>query len=73
MPQIHVVERAFQLARSGQFRNLPEIRLRLHAEGYDGITAHLGGPSIKKQITSLCSSAGAHVAINYVGRGAGAK
>jgi hypothetical protein len=34
------IERAYELAKSGRFRTLTEIRARLRSEGYDDAPAH---------------------------------
>ncbi|GAB7551578.1 hypothetical protein NRB_10760 [Novosphingobium sp. 11B] len=47
------LERAFDLARSGQFRNTRELRLQLTKEGCLDVTSHTEGVSIKKQLGQL--------------------
>lgn len=34
LPHVTTLERAFQLARSGEFDNVQQIKSRLHGEGY---------------------------------------
>jgi hypothetical protein len=51
------LERAFTLARSGEFASVNEIRQRLKAERFDQIEGHLAGPSINKQLRLLCEAA----------------
>lgn len=51
------LERAFQLARSGECASTTEIRLRLKRERYDAVEAHLQGPSITRQLRRLCEEA----------------
>jgi hypothetical protein len=48
------VERAYQLAGSGNCVSLKEIRARLAAEGCSGIRNHLAGPVIRRALTALC-------------------
>ena len=48
-----VIERAYQLARSGECRNLEEIKRRLSREGYDSVSFHLGGKLTKEQLKGL--------------------
>ena len=48
------LERAFTLARSGEYANLNEIRAKLKSEQHDQVDAHLAGPSIKRQLNKLC-------------------
>ena len=51
------LERAFELARSGECANTAEIRQRLKRERYDSVEAHLQGPSINRQLRLLCEEA----------------
>ena len=51
------LERAFELARSGECANPAEIRARLKKERHDQVEAHLQGPSITKQLRLLCDQA----------------
>ena len=51
------IERAFALARSGSCANLHEIRLRLRAERFDQVDAHLAGSAISRQLRELCLEA----------------
>ena len=44
------VERAFELARSGQCDNLPAIVATLKGERHESVDAHLAGPSIRKDL-----------------------
>lgn len=60
MSKVHIVERAFQLARSGTCRGIVEIKNHLRAERYDGIESQLAGASIKKQLSALCVAAEKH-------------
>lgn len=51
------LERAFDLARSGECASVADIRLRLKREGHDQVEAHLRGPAISKQLRLLCEQA----------------
>jgi hypothetical protein len=51
------LERAFELARSGECASTAEIRLRLKRERCDSVDAHLQGPSINRQLRLLCEAA----------------
>ncbi len=53
----NVVERAFELAASGECRTLDEIERRLKADGHEGAAQHLRGGSIRKQLRELCKAA----------------
>ena len=54
-PNITTLERAFQLARSGQCSTLDEIKQRLKAEGYQ--LAQLTGYALNKQLLALMKKA----------------
>jgi hypothetical protein len=49
------LERAFTLARSGEYAGVSEIRTQLKAEGY--AMQQLEGPSLMKQLRDLCLQA----------------
>jgi hypothetical protein len=49
------LERAFQLARSGDHRSIVEIKHRLRAEGYSD--AQLTGATLSRQLRALIRSA----------------
>lgn len=51
------IERAFQLARSGELRTLDELRARLRREQHGSIDQHLSGMSIKAQLKKLMAAA----------------
>ena len=55
--RVPTVERAYQLARSGDFANVAELKARLKAEGYGDADAQLAGPFIRRQLTKLCAAA----------------
>lgn len=52
------IERAYQLAASGECENLMAIKARLNQEGYSNVIAHLTGPSIQSALRKLCAKAG---------------
>ncbi len=54
---LSTLERAFELARSGECANPAEIRTRLKRERFDSVEAHLQGPSITRQLRRLCDEA----------------
>jgi hypothetical protein len=45
------LERAFELARSGDCQNIPELRKRLKAEGHSG--EQVSGPVLIRQLRNL--------------------
>jgi hypothetical protein len=51
------VERAYQLARSGECADLIEVRKRLKAEGYQDERFQLHGLSITSELRKLCEAA----------------
>jgi hypothetical protein len=51
------VERAFQLARSGQCNNVAEIAATLKRERHEAVDAHLAGPSIRQSLRLSCQNA----------------
>ena len=52
---VTALERAFALARSGQYATVTDIRKQLNAEGYDGNQVY--GLSLTKQLNYLISEA----------------
>ena len=52
------VERAFELARSGQCDNLPAIVAALKGERHESVDAHLAGPSIRKDLRKVWEAQG---------------
>lgn len=51
------VERAFELARSGECRTFSDIRRRLKQEGHGDTNRQLDGRFIRDQITSMIAAA----------------
>jgi hypothetical protein len=49
-----VIERAFELARSGDIQQFDEIPPALIGEGYADVHQQLGGATIRKQLRELC-------------------
>ncbi len=52
-----VVERAFELAKSGEYTGIREIRERLSREGYTQDEARLYGRELAKSLLRLCAEA----------------
>ncbi|NBB52971.1 hypothetical protein GVN24_32340 [Rhizobium sp. CRIBSB] len=48
------IERAYQLARSGECRTLSDIKQRLNADGHERIQEHLYGASVSSALRKLC-------------------
>lgn len=57
MDQPTVIERAFALAESGEYRRISDIRRQLKEEQYSAVEAHLAGPFLKRQLMNLCAQA----------------
>jgi hypothetical protein len=51
------IERAYELARSGEFRTVSRIRDRLRAEGYADATAHFSSPTLVADLRRLIAAA----------------
>jgi hypothetical protein len=54
-PTTTALERAFQLARSGDYASVPDIKKRLSAEGYSA--AQVTGGTLAKQLLALIRAA----------------
>lgn len=55
--RLTTLERAFQLAKSGDCASVTQIRERLKKEGYSDWQSHTKGPSIRAQLNALCAAA----------------
>jgi len=53
-PQIPIIERAYQLARSGTCATVSEIKAMLKAEGYAYIEHELAGPALHASLRAAC-------------------
>jgi hypothetical protein len=47
------LERAFELAKSGDCLTISEIRSKLKKEQRDSVDAHLAGPALQRQLRTL--------------------
>jgi hypothetical protein len=52
-PHVTPIERAFQLARSGQCKTTADIQLHLKAEGYSTAQVIMIGPTLMKQLRDV--------------------
>jgi hypothetical protein len=50
-PEPSVIERAFQLARTGQYGSVEDLKRKLRAEGYT--VAAITGPTLLRQLREL--------------------
>ena len=48
--RLTTIERAIQLAKSGEFARIGEIRLALRREGFPGVDGHLSGLGVRRQV-----------------------
>jgi hypothetical protein len=55
--RLTTVERAYQLAESGEFANVGEIKRRLTTEGYSDVQGQLYGSTITSALKKLCDKA----------------
>lgn len=55
--RLTTVERAYQLAESGEFANVGEIKRRLSTEGYSDVQGQLYGSTITSALKKLCDKA----------------
>ncbi|MDB5699753.1 MAG: hypothetical protein JWN69_2557 [Alphaproteobacteria bacterium] len=53
-----LLERAFELARTGNCRTVDELRSELKREGFDNntILSNIAGPAIRKQLAALIAA-----------------
>jgi hypothetical protein len=52
-----VVERAFEIAKSGKVANIPDLRKQLTVEGYSNNAQFLAGRSLSNQLTRMIAEA----------------
>ncbi len=63
MTQIHIIERAFQLADQSGHETFNDIRIALTAEGYGrAVLTHLDGVSIRQQLRARIAARPAEAA-----------
>ena len=56
-PQVPLIERAYQLADSGEFESVLHICYRLHREGYTEISLHFEGSMLRTDLRRRCDRA----------------
>lgn len=54
----HPLERAFELAKSGKYRDIMDLESQLKQENYLGVSQHLGSPALRKQLQAIMNEAG---------------
>jgi hypothetical protein len=52
-----LIERAYQLAKSGDCESLDEVKARLRKEGYSGVEQHLSAPMLSRTLRAMCAAA----------------
>jgi hypothetical protein len=57
LPERTILERAFELAKSGKIGSMDELRAKLHAEGYLESRAQISGPTLQRQLRDLMRAA----------------
>ena len=57
MSQPTLLERAFVLARSGQYASVNDLRAVLKRERFEQVEAHLSAPALVRQLRGLCTAA----------------
>ena len=50
MHEKSIAQRAFELAHDARYRSIEDIRRRLAEDNYDGVYAHISGPTITRQL-----------------------
>ena len=48
-----IIERAFQVAKSGKVGNIKDVRMQLAGEGYSNVNMALTGRSLTQQISRM--------------------
>ena len=51
-PTLRILERAFELARSGEVASVLDVGKRLKAEGFEAVASHMASPSLRSQLGS---------------------
>jgi hypothetical protein len=54
--RLTTIERAYELARSGECRTLSEVKQQLSADGHDRIQEHLYGSTVSAALRKLCQA-----------------
>ncbi len=54
------LERAYQIARSGECSNLEDLVRQLKSERFDAVDAHTSGPSVRRDLRQICQQARRH-------------
>ena len=57
MHRINLIERAYQLARTGEFAKVEHIERKLTREGYTAVAEHLSGKLMRRELNEMMRSA----------------
>ncbi len=57
MYRINLIERAYQLARTGEFTKVEHIERRLTREGYTAAAEHLSGKLMRRELNEMMRAA----------------
>lgn len=49
----NIIERAYELGRSGQCRSISELEKRLKREGFSAVQEHLGGLGTRREMRAI--------------------
>ena len=52
-----IIERAYELARTGEYPDSNASIKRLKTEGYDAVERHFAGSSLRRAIRDICRAA----------------
>ncbi len=55
--QVPIIERAYELAKSGRYRSLGVIKSELKRMGYVMVDSHIAGASLSSTLRRLCAEA----------------
>ena len=56
MAEVSTVERAYALARSGQFASIAQLKTRLKEEGCRAVDALLASRSLQGHLSAICAA-----------------
>lgn len=51
-----IIERAYQLARSGAYATVGEVKSQLKSEGYANVDGHFAGAALYGDLRKLCAA-----------------
>ncbi len=52
-----LIERALELAATGEYVRIDQIERKLNAEGYTNVVSHLDGPTLRRQLREVSQRA----------------